>query len=136
MDIECIICYEKKNIKEFILLTCCLKQICNNCRENINTVSCPFCRTIIFKEKIELYSTSSYDNIQQLSYSLPSSFFSNIMDSRMSRIDRHRQKRYWKLQERELEREYNRNLTRILNESKSKNKKQINYDILQDLLYI
>lgn len=145
---ECIICYEKRNHQEFVSLTCCLKRICIQCTQNIRGIHCPFCRSVISQDdnpfhRHHLVPSSSSNHLDDESYpsitpsSLPHSFFSNSFDAieyRMSRTDRHRQRRFWKLQERELNREYNRNLNKAIHESKISQKKKIYHDIIQDLL--
>jgi intergrase/recombinase len=93
---------------------------------------------MIFQENKDSLSLSVSDPFgsSMLSSSLPPSFFSPSFDTiefRMSRIDRHRQRRFWKLQEREWDREYNRNLNKAIHESKIKKKRQVHHDILQEL---
>lgn len=131
---ECNICYQMIDSSERYPLTCCqVNALCHHCFEQLQYPHCPFCRN-----KLEIWPSGCY------SRSLPtySSFmmipteelFFSVDDIDVSRSQRRQLRRLRKLEQRELERNYNRELTSLLSKSyRTQQRQHIQDDIRQDL---
>lgn len=131
---ECGICYFTYDASEFFNLNCCKNNhVCLNCIKLLTIPLCPYCRTRI--------SGLENNNNYRISISYPTpSLIQNdyIIDPRDdmyldSRILRRQMKRLRKLQERERDVLYNKQLAQAYKESKKKNKNKINEEIKEDI---
>lgn len=138
---DCGICYYNYSREDdFFSLTCCKNNIiCLHCVHLLTTPLCPFCRARIpgLPDTATRRMASSYEAESVLTSSswTPGSlpFISNIDEQYIdSRLMRRRLRRLRKLQQREDNRFYNRNLTRALRESRSSVRNNIQQQIQQD----
>lgn len=125
---ECGICYYETKPENVFSLACCQDRnlMCVACLHLLLTPICPFCRKPIVNLPPSYSNSSSLFTSNATSLpetrSVPSSFLHLIDPSDdtlvSSRSLRRRMKRMRKVQERERQAEYNRQLNIVLNESK------------------
>lgn len=131
---ECGICYfDFFEDADFFTLHCCKNnRVCKNCINLFVSPVCPFCRANIPIEKQPILSKS---------YPAPSNpnpnveFFIDPLDDLYidSRILRRQMNRMRKLQERERDRLYNKNLAKMFKESKKSMRNALQNHIHEDI---
>lgn len=136
---ECGICYHNFNDdSDFFNLNCCKNnRVCNECINLLKTAICPFCRAKIpdinrnhpISKSYSPPSHYYYDNLLDINYQI------DPMDDMYldSRILRRQINRMRKLQERERDRLYNKNLAKMFKESKKYLKNNIRNEINNDI---
>lgn len=154
---ECDICCFSQTLSDFYSLSCCKNnKVCNSCIKLLTVALCPFCRQIIpnldnkrlalscnsTDRDLEYYSNlynttyqNSFDNNLSINHQ---SYLINPLDDSFtdSRILRRHIRRIRKLEERENNAIYNKNLNKVLNKhsnKKNKGKRYINEIIKYDL---
>jgi len=156
---DCDICCFPQTLSEFYNLSCCKNnKVCNSCIKLLTVALCPFCRQIIpnldnkrvavscnnteydLAYYSNLYNTTYQDNMgnQTNTNTNYQYYLINPLDDHYtdSRILRRHIRRMRKLEERENQAIYNRNLNRALNKNsnkKNKNKRYIDQIIIEDL---
>jgi hypothetical protein len=132
---ECGICYYSHPIEEIFELFCCKNNhVCQQCIKLLVVPLCPFCRTKI---------PGLENKRMAVSYENPSMTFFNqdFIDPRDdiyidSRILRRQMKRLRKLQERERERIFNRNLSAAYRNSKKSMKNSLQQEIREEQFHM
>lgn len=139
---DCGICYYNyTRVEDIFPLTCCKNNIlCLRCVQLLTTPLCPFCRARIPDLPEKPRMAISYEAESTLTPSpsrewRPASLpLSATLDEAYidSRTMRRRLRRLRKLQQREDDRVYNRNLTRVMRESRSSMRNDIYQQIQED----
>jgi hypothetical protein len=139
---DCGICYYNyTRVEDIFPLTCCKNNIlCLRCVQLLTNPLCPFCRARIpdLPEKsrmaISYEAESTLTPSPQREWRSASLPLSATLDEAYidSRTMRRRLRRLRKLQQREDDRVYNRNLTRVMRESRSSMRNSISQQIQED----
>jgi len=157
---DCDICYFSQSPDCFYQLDCCKNnKVCTGCIDLLTVALCPFCRKIIpnlenkqtsiscstdmsdLEYYSRLYNTTYTNNIDNTDANINYQYYLiNPLDDYYadSRILRRHIRRMRKLEQREHDAIYNKNLNKSLNSynnksNKSKNKKNIQDNIKSDL---
>jgi len=131
---ECKICYQMIDSSERYPLGCCqVNVLCQHCFEQLQYPHCPFCRSPLDIWPSGCYSRSlpTYSSFMMIP---TEELFFSVDDIDVSRSQRRQLRRLRKLEQRELERNYNRELTSLLSKSyRTQQRQHIQDDIRQDL---
>lgn len=129
---ECFICCFKYLEQDFFILSCCLKKICKNCINYLVVPLCPYCRCIInsIKDNDKYKMSISYDS-SYLTQSSIQELLTTDINITESRIVRRQIRRRRKLENRELDKRRNKELSR----HRKKNILQNQISEEQDIFY-
>lgn len=131
---ECDICYQRVAETDFYPLSCCqTNSLCETCFQQLNHPYCPFCRKKLEETPLGCYSKSapSASSFMESSYQDHSHYYSDDIEIELTRSQRRQWRRQRKLEQREQDQLYNKELSWVL--SKSSQQHQVQQTMREDM---